>query len=333
MEKDVSSIQANLCLFLGWLMRAVSLGILILIAVFLIAVIVPHMKDASSYAWVKQVKNVEKIGVVFLKTYVPTKIAGREWATGIIIVLLVILWRLSSGLAYYFFDWARVKSIRLEDEAPQPGLQPDQGGAAPEAAGNEIEKRKPVDRKSRAELIKVMATAKKKLDSLGRDLAFLSIDIAGSTEMKVDEDKSLVEYDFMEFKKFVESKMIAQGALKAAWTPDGVMICFPSIDAAVRTAQEVIGGLDAFNRNVKTIKKEFQVRCGINAGRVYFDETTPMEEMSDRVIDVAGHMQKCALPGTIAIAKPAIEPMQNREGFKPTGKVIDGYDVYHWEKD
>lgn len=57
-----------------------------------------------------------------------------------------------------------------------------------------------------------------------------------------------------------------------------------------------------------------------------------MEEMSDRVIDVAGHMQKYALPGTIAIAKPAIEPMQEREGFKPTGKVIDGYDVYHWEK-
>jgi hypothetical protein len=45
---------------------------------------------------------------------------------------------------------------------------------------------------------------------------------------------------------------------------------------------------------VKLIKTDFSVRCGVNAGFVYFDETTPLE--ADRVIDVAGHMQKYADP-------------------------------------
>jgi class 3 adenylate cyclase len=275
---------------------------------------------------VHQIKNVEKIGASFLKAYIPTKISGHEAATWIIVFLLLILWRISSRLKDYFFSNANMPEKEREEKIARAMQRPAEDG-------RDAEKLNPEDGKSRAELLKVMATAKKKLDSLGRDLAFLAIDVVGSTEMKVNEDKSLVEYDFREFKKFVESKMIAQGALKSAWTPDGVMMCFPSIDAAVRTAQEVISGLDAFNKNVKTIRKDFHVRCGINAGHVYFDEATPMEEMSDRVIDVAGHMQKHAQPGTIAIAKPAIEPMQERDGFKPTGKVIDGYDVYHWEKD
>ena len=44
-------------------------------------------------------------------------------------------------------------------------------------------------------------------------------------------------------------------------------------------------------------------RCGVNAGYVHFDEATPMEAMSDRVIDIAGHMQKYAEPNTVAVAR------------------------------
>ena len=74
------------------------------------------------------------------------------------------------------------------------------------------------------------------------------------------------------------------------------------------------------------------VRCGINQGYVYFDEAIPLEEISDRVIDIAGHMQKNAPPNKICIAKPAIEPLQERNGFVPAGRVVDGYEVYMWGK-
>jgi hypothetical protein len=54
--------------------------------------------------------------------------------------------------------------------------------------------------------------------------------------------------------------------------------------------------------------------------------------MSDRVIDVAGHMQKQAAPNSICIAKPAIEPLKERTGFFPISRIVDGYEVYIWDR-
>ena len=70
----------------------------------------------------------------------------------------------------------------------------------------------------------------------------------------------------------------------------------------------------------------------MNTGFVYFDDSVPLEEMSDRVIDIAGHMQKHALPNTVCVAKPAIEPLRERIGFEPAGRTVDGYEVYEWKK-
>ena len=75
----------------------------------------------------------------------------------------------------------------------------------------------------------------------------------------------------------------------------------------------------------KLIKTDFSVRCGVNAGFVYFDETTPLETMTDRVIDVAGHMQKYADPNTVAVAQNIVEPLNDRAGFAPAKRVVDGY--------
>ncbi|GBE06857.1 hypothetical protein BMS3Abin10_02515 [bacterium BMS3Abin10] len=188
------------------------------------------------------------------------------------------------------------------------------------------------NKQGRDELLKLFAQTKKKLDTMGKDLAFLAIDVVGSTDMKQGEEKAIIELDFIEYKKFVEDKMKANGALKSAWTPDGVMICFASVEGAVRTAQKVITGLEAFNRDVKSMRLDFRVRCGINSGHVYFDESIPLEEISDRVIDIAGHMQKYAPPNNIYISKPAFEPMQDSEGFVPASKIVDGCEVYVWEK-
>ena len=78
----------------------------------------------------------------------------------------------------------------------------------------------------------------------------------------------------------------------------------------------------------KLIKTDFSVRCGVNAGFVYFNETTPLETMADRVIDVAGHMQKYADPNTVAVAQNIVEPLNDRAGCPK--RVVDGYEVYTW---
>jgi hypothetical protein len=110
------------------------------------------------------------------------------------------------------------------------------------------------------------------------------------------------------------------------------MACFSNIDTAVKAGQGVINSLDHFNRNVKLMKSEFAVRCGVNSGFLYMDESTPLEQVSDRVIDIAGHMQKYAEPNTVAVPKSAIKPLANAGGFAPTDKVVDGLEVYSWHR-
>src|SRR6185369_2993113 len=109
-----------------------------------------------------------------------------------------------------------------------------------------------------------------------------------------------------------------------------VMACFTDVDNAVQAGKDVIRALVHFNREVKLMRTDFAVRCGVNSGFVHFDERTPLEAISDRVIDIAGHMQKYAEPNTVAVAHKVIAPLRNPAGFTPTDRVVDGYQVASW---
>lgn len=322
-----SPLHLRLARFLLGLLSAV---LLVALALVLLPLITHYFKHANSYWWIETVETFDARMIRWIKSVVPTNFKGHELAR----------WFLVGGILVgriWVDNLRRKVSIAIYRRAMQRDFEALKS-AAPAGADERVlapvkEKMKAMDArsaKSRAELLKVMAEAKRQLESMGRDLAFLSIDVVDSTKMKLGEDKTFIEHDFHEYKNLVDGKLRSNGSLKAAWTPDGVMACFPTIDAALKAAKEVISGLDAFNAKVKMIKSNFTVRCGVNAGHVYYDEQTPMEEMSDRVIDIAGHMQKYALPGTIACAKQIIEPVQQRGGFNDAGKVVDGYEVYQW---
>jgi class 3 adenylate cyclase len=316
--------------FILWLLSAL---LLIAILLVLLPLAIPYFKDAGSYPWIEQVEAFDQLAIRWVKSIIPTNFKGIEIARWIIAGALYFV---RMTLVNFEHKVASAK-YRLAMERDFEALK----SSAPAGSDARLlapirEKMQAMDAKSaksRSELLQVMAEAKRKLESMGRDLAFLSIDVVDSTKMKLGEDKAFIEHDFREYKNLVDSKLRGNGSLKAAWTPDGVMACFPNLDAAVRAAQEVLSGLDAFNAHVKIIKPDFTVRCGVNAGRVYYDEQTPMEEMSDRVIDIAGHMQKYAKAGTIACPKLLIEPVQQRQGFNDAGKVVDGYEVYQWTRE
>ncbi len=183
-------------------------------------------------------------------------------------------------------------------------------------------------KQSREELLQALAQVQRNLDSMKRNLAFLAIDVVDSTGMKVGEETTHVEMDFIEYKKLVENAFRQNAYLKAAWTPDGVMACFGTPNAAVKAGKMVIKDLVKFNKDQKTILRDFIVRCGVNEGKVAFDEEMPMEEMSDRVIDIAGHFQKEAPPGTLCISKNVYSDLHDSSDFKRSDKVIDGLEAY-----
>jgi class 3 adenylate cyclase len=313
-------------------MQLIIICLALVIAVFLLAIIRPYLHNALQFQYIRTALGIEHSVSSFIRSVIPTRVLGTDVTRFIVIIGAFFLIGVPGGVKEQFRGKLSRLKLRKDFEEWKASARISDNAAFIAPLRSKIETLETSNKKDREELLKLFAETKKKLDSMGRDLAFLSIDVCGSTEMKLGEEKAVIEHDFKEYKHFVDYKLREHGSLKSAWTPDGVMSCFATVDAAVQAAREIVDGLADFNKNVKTLRKNFVVRCGINAGYVYFDDSLPMEEMSDRVIDVAGHMQKHAPPNSICIAKPAIEPLEDREGFVPVSRVVDGYEVYMSER-
>lgn len=260
--------------------------------------------------------------------------AGGKYEAGVYLIIAALVFKLLLTDTVQVIFKNKKEDLELEGHMDEFKAMADlPGRLAKDFAPlhNKFESLQSGDKASRAELLRLFAETKKKLDSMVRNLAFLSIDVVGSTAMKDGESASSVQLTFDEYKNFVVSKLGANGAMKSAWTPDGVMACFPTADNAVKAAKDIVKGLSTFNRERKSIKADFKVRCGVSAGTVHYDEATPMEEMSDNVIDVAGHMQKYAVPNGVFIPKNAYDKLRStREGFLPANKVVEGQEVFVW---
>ena len=312
-------------------MHLLAAALLLAIVALLIPLGIPYLENATSYGWVREIQDIDGRLTGLVKMFIPTKVGGWDLARLVLIIIAFALSRVVEGFAESFAKKLADRELKKRYDAFKQGVGLSDKSRPLATIRKKMESLKPGDAKSREELVQLMIETKKKLDAMARHVAFLAIDVVGSTDMKLGEDKAFIEHDFREYKKLVEDSMEARGALKAAWTPDGVMICFPTVDAAIGCAQDVLKGLEHFNAHVKNIKTQFRVRCGINAGKVTYDKATPMEEMSDRVIDVAGHMQKYAGSDTVFIARDVLEGASATEGFKSAGQEVDGYEVYHWK--
>jgi len=308
-------------------------ALVLTVIIFLLPLAVPHISNAESFQYIRTAMNIEKAMSLFVQQHFPTVVAGKDITRWLVIAAALLLVFAISRVKALFRDKQCNLKIKKEYEAWKATVNLPDDAKIITPLEEKIQKLKTANRNEREELLKIFAETKKSLDAMGRDLAFLSIDIADSAILKQGEDTAIIEYNINEYRKFVNSKLAANGVLKYAWTTDGMMACFPTVDAAVKAARAVIDGLEAFNTHVSTFRKDIHAKCGINAGYVYFDESVPMEEMSDRVIDVAGHMQKHAGPNTICLAKNIVKPLQEASHFIPISKVIDGYEVYMLNKE
>ena len=309
------------------ILHGVMIGIVLL---YLVPWLAMASDNAGNFGYIRKALDAEAALSAMVREAVPTMFRGHDLTRIIVIVVSLFVGGLFGRAADRLRNAAQFHSYRrnLDDWKSRMNISDNAIILSP--LNRTLDELRNAKRKDRERLMREYAEAKKQLDAMGRDLAFLSVDVVDSTGMKMDEEPAIVEHDFRAYKRFVERIFTTHGSLRSAWTPDGVMSCFTSVDAAVRAAREIITGLDAFNREVKSIRRNFSVRCGVNSGFVYYDGSLPLEEISDRVIDIAGHMQKHARPNTVCVAKPAIEPLGDRVGFEPSGRVVDGYEVYEW---
>lgn len=309
------------------LLSGVMVGMILL---FLFPLVIHYVDDAPSFGYIREILNVEQGITVAVKRNIPTMIKGKDVTRWIVIFGAFILSGAFSRTGDRFQRRSDYLSSKMNMDRWKMQMNLSDNAIILTPLNRKLEQLKTARMRDREQLLRDFTETKKKLDAMGRDLAFLSIDVVDSTGLKAGEERASVEHDFREYRRFVERILTGHGALKSAWTPDGVMSCFTSVDAAVTAARGVLNGLENFNRQVKTLRREFAIRCGVNSGFVYFDDSLPLEEFNDRVIDIAAHIQKKAKPNTACIAKQAIEPLHERGGFEPAGTMVDGYEVYEW---
>ena len=252
------------------LVSAFRWAILIVILILLAPYALAQFDNARRYAATEYAISARDAVVNAFSSrigqYIPTKIAGRDRTDWILIGGLVVCAVVAGSIRRRVLRQSARRQMRRQAEQWKKQLRI----ADNSAVGRELETKlrglESGGNMNREELLKVFAGVKKKLDEFGREVAFLSIDVVGSTEMKRNEDPAAAQYDFQEYRKLVEAVFRSHGVLKSAWTPDGVMACFSHVDDAVASGQDVIRSLDHFNANVKVMQTPLWSAAGSMPG-------------------------------------------------------------------
>lgn len=160
--------------------------------------------------------------------------------------------------------------------------------------------------------------------------AFVSIDVVGSTKMKLGEQATPIAATFQAYDELVRRAFAGYGVWKSTWTPDGVMACFLDRELALRAAQHILNSLERFNAEENQLLTPFKIRCGMNEGDVAIFEDSALEKVSDHAIDIAGHMQKYAGEDELLISDVLYRKLKSPADFVPTGKEVDDFPTYAW---
>lgn len=324
---------------IGYLLRIISNLLLLLVFIILIPLSKPYIKDYNSYAILKWSSTIdERVRLPIkqaIQKVIPTSIGNLDLSRLYVILLIFIVTGLIgkmgirlNNLAFYLRQKREVEEWKSKEIGSEMGKA---ASKTVDTLTEKIDQLKHAKAKSRRELIKDIVSLKEQLNEMKRTLAFLSIDVVGSTAMKEQESKLDIQYDFDQYNEIVTRILEQNNCVKYTTTPDGIMAAFIQVKYAVSSAQTLLSQLKTFNEQAKKMKQSFTVRLGINSGIVIFDESEPLESLSDRVVDIAGHMQKHAEPGTIYISESSYNRLKDfKKGFIPIEKVIDGEKVYQW---
>jgi class 3 adenylate cyclase len=286
----------------------------------------PHSPRLAGLSWIQELHRYGDPIIAW-----PASWVRLEWppATGFSFLPLGVafaFWLVKLGVDGIFLGLLRwVDRLFLKPEAAGAGQGwVGKGGPGDMAISADSER-------GREELLKRYRQIEQALKSSKRKrCTFLSIDVVGSTKMKVGEREAAIAATFQAYEEMLRKIFDQYGAWKQAWTPDGVMICFLQPDLAAGAAKRILERLKHFNESENKLRTPFQLRCGVNEGEVPIFEDTRLEKLADRVIDVAGHLQKQSTPDVLFVSAPTYGLLADKSGFQPSDQEVDGYKVYQW---
>ena len=318
--------------FFHLFLRVLSIAAVVVMMFGFAGLLLPMFDDLSKFRWLVRLVMFNTWLESMVESYVPTVVRGWRLTD----VLIILAGYLMKRLADYGAGKELAKIYhtgRMAMERRPPAVEP---GRARHGMGGGILRflRHCLGyRKSRlARLQRRITRLQAELDTYGRKLVFLSMDVVDSVKMKKNQDHSFIAVHFKRYKEFIRRILKEHGILKVSWTPDGVMACFESFEAAFAAARKVILDLDAFNMEQRRFGQAFRVRCGINGGVVLFHDDMDMEEIASHTVDIAAHVQKAAPENTIYVTRHTINPNDLITKLAPTMEHIDGFEVFMWSE-
>ncbi|GAB5499079.1 MAG: hypothetical protein PsegKO_13900 [Pseudohongiellaceae bacterium] len=158
---------------------------------------------------------------------------------------------------------------------------------------------------------------------------FLAIDVQKSFDLKARQDPFLSQYTFYLYHRFIERSVTSFGGKIHSTAGDGTMVCFEEPAAAISAANKIVTNLSDFNLLDNWLPQDFSLRLGIHTGPVVFSENSPISHLFSKTIDIAGHIQKDAHPNRVELSEESLSAIENKHGFLPTTRVVDGVRVYY----
>ncbi len=164
-----------------------------------------------------------------------------------------------------------------------------------------------LDRNSaRQDLLKQLVDLQDHLREGQQAATFLSLDVVGSTKMKLDKDPLAIEFTFTEYHNYVARIAEKHFGNVHSTAGDGITVAFDNPQNAFNAARQIQTGLVEFNAFRNKIDIPLQLRAGIHSGQVVAPEAGNMSSINfASVIDIAAHLQKECPIGGVAISDAA----------------------------
>lgn len=164
-----------------------------------------------------------------------------------------------------------------------------------------------------------------RMEAVPSNVCVMSVDVAGSSQMKMDAAPLLAEYSFREYQRYVAEIVEAHQGRIHSTAGDGVVAAFDSCRKATAAAREIQSGLCRFNNESNRLRMPFRLRIGLHMDSVAGD----LRDVEfSRVIDVAAHVEGVAPVGGVAVTEPVAKRLLG-ERLDPAPTPVDGIPVYH----
>lgn len=138
-----------------------------------------------------------------------------------------------------------------------------------------------------------------------REYTAVSVDVVQSGLSKFDANELDAQLTFDKYHNWIDGSLEAFGCRHPnfTWAGDGLLAIFEQPEAAVAFARSVIDELPHFNSRHNRLPRPVQVRIGIHTGAILPGDSPGLGKIASRTFDLAGHLQKSALPNQVRISE------------------------------